>query len=333
MVHTQFDLNIQDTIKKFKGSKIIVVGDVMLDVYLRGSVNRISPEAPVPVVSIEEKDERLGGAANVALNLKSLGAAPLLCSVIGNDTASKSVRQILKKNGMAGAGILSSAKRITSVKTRVLSRNHQMLRYDAEITADLNSIDEQWLIKKITEIITVEKPAALIFEDYNKGVLTEKLISTIITLCRKKKVLTAVDPKKKNFFSYKNIDLFKPNLREIREALNKEITEINESELLNVSNELMQQLSNKITLITLSEMGIFFHSKKDSGIFSAHKRHISDVSGAGDTVIALITLCLASGMSLPEAANLANIAGGLVCEHPGVVPISTGMLLSELKNN
>ncbi|MBK9732747.1 MAG: D-glycero-beta-D-manno-heptose-7-phosphate kinase [Chitinophagaceae bacterium] len=333
MPHTKFDLDIQNIIKKFIGSKIIVVGDVMLDVYLRGSVNRISPEAPVPVVSIEEKDERLGGAANVALNLKSLGATPLLCSVIGNDVASKSVRRILKKNGMAGAGLLSSSKRITSVKTRVLSRNHQMLRYDAEDTTDLNTIDEQWLIKKISEMIMVEKPAALIFEDYNKGVLTEKLISNIIALCRKKKVFTAVDPKKKNFFTYKNIDLFKPNLREIRDAFNKEITEINSASLLNVSDELMQRLGNKITLITLSEMGIFFHSKKDAGIFSAHKRHISDVSGAGDTVIALITLCLVSGLSLPEAATLANMAGGLVCEHPGVVPISTDMLLSELKNN
>lgn len=304
----------------------------MLDVYLRGSVNRISPEAPVPVVTIEEKDERLGGAANVALNLKSLGATPILCSVTGNDDAATSLRRILKKNKISDSGILSSKNRITSVKTRVLSRNHQMLRYDAEITSDLPAGDEQWLIKKIAEVITIEKPAALIFEDYNKGVLTEKLIAAVITACRKNKIMTAVDPKKKNFFAYKNIDLFKPNLREIREALNTEINEINQSSLVGVSNELMNRLRNKITLLTLSEFGIFFHTKKESGMLSAHKRDISDVSGAGDTVIAMITLCLASGMPLSEAANLANIAGGLVCEHPGVIPITVEMLQKELKN-
>ncbi|MEO6166599.1 MAG: bifunctional ADP-heptose synthase [Chitinophagales bacterium] len=326
-------MEIKEIIKKFKGLKIIVVGDVMLDVYIRGSVNRISPEAPVPVVTVEERDERLGGAANVALNLKSLGAVPLLCSVTGNDEAAKSIHRILKKNKISDTGILSSKNRITSVKTRVLSRNHQMLRYDAEITSDLISNDEKWLIKKIADVITIEKPAALIFEDYNKGVLTEKLIAAVISNCLKHKLLTAVDPKKKNFFAYKNMDLFKPNLREIREALNAEINEINESSLVNVSNKLMDRLSNKITLLTLSEYGIFFHSKKESGILSAHKRDISDVSGAGDTVIAMITLCLASGMPLSEAANLANIAGGLVCEHPGVIPISIDMLQSELKSN
>lgn len=301
----------------------------MLDVYLRGSVNRISPEAPVPVVTVEERDVRLGGAANVALNLKSLGATPILCSVIGNDDAGKSIKQILNKNKISGVGILTSSSRITSVKTRVLSRNHQMLRYDSEITSDLSIHDELLLIKKINELIASEKPAALIFEDYNKGVLTEKLISTVIAVCKKKKILTAVDPKKRNFFSYKNIDLFKPNLREIREALNQDIHEVNKPTLVSISNDLMKRLSNQITLITLSEHGIFYHSKKESGILSAHKRDISDVSGAGDTVIAMVTLCLASGMSLPEAASLANIAGGLVCEHPGVVPVTIDMLQKE----
>lgn len=317
-------------IQKFKGLKIIVAGDIMLDVYLRGSVNRISPEAPVPVVSVEEKEERLGGAANVALNLRSLGAVPILCSVTGHDDAARSIRRILKANKIDSAGILQTPNRITTVKTRVLSRSHQMLRYDSELTTGLNNEEEAWLLKKIIAVINEEKPAALIFEDYNKGVLSAKLINSVIAVCRKNNVFTAVDPKRKNFFSYKRVDLFKPNLREIREALNKEIPDISLAALTESSGELMQRLSNKITLITLSEQGIFYHSKKEKGILAAHKRDISDVSGAGDTVIAVITLCLATGMPLADAAKLANISGGLVCEHPGVVPITIAMLQKAL---
>ncbi|MBX7107830.1 MAG: carbohydrate kinase [Chitinophagales bacterium] len=322
-------MNLEKVIAQFKGCRIVVVGDVMLDVYLRGSVQRISPEAPVPVVTVEEKEERPGGAANVALNLRSLGAVPLLCAVTGNDDAAQSIRRILKNNGMATEGLLASPTRVTSVKTRVLSRNQQMLRYDTEITDELNADLEKKLIAKVSEIINRHKPAALIFEDYNKGVLTEKVITQIIKLCRAKKIITAVDPKKKNFFAYKDIDLFKPNLREIREAFNADISKINKATLTAVSDKLRKKLSNRITLITLSEMGIFFHSDREAGIFPAHQRNIADVSGAGDTVIAVMTLCLAAGISLPHAASLANIAGGLVCEYPGVVPVTAGMLLNE----
>lgn len=319
-------MNITETIKQFKGLKIMVVGDVMLDVYLRGSVHRISPEAPVPILSVEEKDERLGGAANVALNLKSLGAKPLLFSVIGKDDAGVSIKKILRQHGIATAGLQAVAHRMTSVKTRMLSRNHQMLRYDVEVTTDLQADDEHWMIDKITNAIITEQPAALIFEDYNKGILTEQIIRSIISVCRKHHIFTAVDPKRKNFFAYKKTDLFKPNLREIREAFNIELQNVNRASLLSASKKLMQQLSNKITLITLSEMGIFFHANNEAVIYEAHKRDISDVSGAGDTVIAVITLCIAAGMSLPEATQLANIAGGLVCEYPGVVPVTINML-------
>lgn len=298
----------------------------MLDVYLRGTVNRISPEAPVPVVNVEEKDERLGGAANVALNLKSLGAIPILCSVTGHDESASTIRKLLKVNKLPGHALLSSPGRVTSVKTRVLSRNHQMLRYDRETTADINREEEKRLLSHIKKIIISEKPAALIFEDYNKGVLTPSLISATIALCRKHKVLTAVDPKKKNFFAYQHIDLFKPNLREIREALNMDISHLSPASLKEAALLLMKHLAHKVTLITLSESGIYYHSKSQSGIIPAHKRDISDVSGAGDTVISMITLCLATGIPLAEAAGLANMAGGLVCEYPGVVPITFEML-------
>ncbi|MCY7410899.1 MAG: PfkB family carbohydrate kinase [Chitinophagales bacterium] len=324
-------MDINHILQKFRAQKILVAGDVMVDVYLLGKADRISPEAPVPIVTIEKKEDRPGGAANVALNIKELGAIPILCSVIGNDLAGKNLIRILKKNKIDTSGILSSPKRITTEKTRVLSKNHQLIRYDSEITNDLNEADERNLISKITSLISKEKPVAVIFEDYNKGVLTEKVIHETITLCNSKNIFTAVDPKKKNFFAYKNVSLFKPNLREVREALKDDIEDLSRSNLVSISKSLQKKLLQQITLITLSEHGIFFSTKKGNQIIPAHKRNIADVSGAGDTVIAVATLCLACGIDILESVELANIAGGLVCQHAGVIPITKGMLLAELK--
>jgi rfaE bifunctional protein kinase chain/domain len=320
-------VSISSTLAKFKNKKILVVGDVMLDSYLWGSVDRISPEAPVPVVAIEKKEERLGGAANVAMNLKELDATPILCSVIGKDEAGKSLMNVLKKNNLSSAGIVSSSARTTTVKTRVLSKNHQLIRYDSEITTDLKKEDEKKLLSAIELLIEKKKPEALIFEDYNKGVLTATLIESVISISSKKKIFTAVDPKKKNFLAYKNVTLFKPNLREIREALHHDVTPVSLPILRSVHHELHSALKNQITLITLSEQGIYYSDGKDSGVIAAHKRDIADVSGAGDTVIAVATLALISGMNLKAASDLANLAGGLVCEYAGVVPITKEMLL------
>lgn len=320
-------VSLSATLDKFKGKKILVVGDVMLDAYLWGSVDRISPEAPVPIVAIEKKEERLGGAANVALNLKELGAVPLLCSVIGTDDAAKMFTGVLKRNQITDAGIILSAKRITTVKTRVLSKSHQLIRYDSETTTDLNADEEKKLVSAIAKLMDREKPAAVIFEDYNKGVLTGRVIDEVIRMADERKIFTAVDPKKKNFFAYKNVSLFKPNLREIREALHMEPVELNLATLKNVHHELHQRLKNHITLITLSEHGIYYSDGKNSGIIAAHKRDIADVSGAGDTVIAVATLAIISGLSLKAAADIANLAGGLVCEYAGVVPVTRQMLL------
>jgi rfaE bifunctional protein kinase chain/domain len=326
-------VELKELFRKFNTVKVIVAGDVMVDAYLRGTVNRISPEAPVPVVSIDEREERPGGAANVALNIRELGATPLLCTFIGKDDAAKSLLKILQKQKISTKNILFSAGRNTSVKTRVLSRNHQMLRYDMESTADLTAEEENLMVKNIAALITAEKPQALIFEDYNKGVLTASLITKVIRICHEHEVIVAVDPKKKNFFAYKNADLFKPNLREINEALNHDFTDTGLPAMNMVAKALKKKLPHFNTIITLSEQGVFYHSKKESAIIPAHKRDISDVSGAGDTVIAMATLCLAAGLPLAEAAALANIAGGLVCEQPGVVPVTKKMLLQEFKES
>lgn len=319
-------MNLTSILKKFSKLKIIVVGDVMLDVYLWGKVERISPEAPVPVVAVENTEERPGGAANVALNVKELGAIPILCSVIGKDESGKSLLKLLRKSNMRSDGIVISSKRITSVKTRVLSKSHQLIRYDSEIISDLNEEDEKKLLSNIKSTITKEKPDALIFEDYNKGVITASAIQKIIALCHEKGVLTAVDPKKKNFFAYKNADVYKPNLREVREALNEEIRSPNEEGLNRIHEELKKNLHHKITMITLSEKGIYFNDSKTSGIVPAHEHDVSDVSGAGDTVIATAVLALSAGMPLRDAVSLANVAGGLVCGHVGVVPVTKEML-------
>ncbi len=326
-------MNIERILQEFSNRKILIVGDVMVDTYLYGDVNRISPEAPVPVVTIDHKEERPGGAANVAFNIKKLGAIPLLCSVIGRDEAGKSLTKLLKKQKISTSGLISSDERITTVKTRVISRNHQMIRYDSESAFDLNNESEQQLLKVVNATIIKEKPQALIFEDYNKGVLTSNLIFRIIDICRRKKIFTAADPKYINFFSYKNVTLFKPNLRELRKGLNIGIKGISETALNEMAVSLKKRLPHSQTLVTLSEEGIFYHGKKKSGIIPAHKHDVSDVSGAGDTVIAVATLCLLSGLSLEQSAVLSNLAGGLVCEYAGVVPVTKEMLSTEVINN
>lgn len=312
--------------EKWENLNILVIGDVMMDVYLSGNVERISPEAPVPVVTIEKEEQRLGGAANVALNISSLEANASICSVIGDDANGKILLQQLQHAGISTEGIVHSGNRKTTVKTRVMSKNNQMIRFDREQTNELNEDDENLLTGRIRKIISDKKIDAVIFEDYNKGVLTERVIREVIGLCREKNILTCVDPKKKNFFLYKDVTLFKPNLRELREALNHDVKTFVE-DLEKASDELRNRLNHQITFITLSEKGAFYDDGKKKEIIPAHPRNISDVSGAGDTVIAVAALCLASKLSMEETAHWANIAGGLVCEYAGVVPLTKEMLL------
>jgi rfaE bifunctional protein kinase chain/domain len=326
-------VKLSEALAAFSKLKVIVAGDAMVDSYLWGAVDRISPEAPVPVVAISKKEDRLGGAANVALNLKELGAVPLLCSVIGKDHSGKLLLQALKKNKIRTDGILLSTNRITTVKTRVLSKSHQLIRYDSETDEDLNHEDERNLIHAIKSLITKEKPHAIIFEDYNKGVLTPTVISEAIKFCREKKMLVAVDPKKKNFFAYKSADIFKPNLREIRESFGRDLQPLTQQTLDELHTDLRKKLHHSTSIITLSENGIYFSNGRQSGIIPAQKKEVSDVSGAGDTVIATVVLALAAGLPLHQAVNLANIAGGLVCQFAGVVPITLEMLQDEIMNN
>ncbi len=313
----------------FSKLKVGVIGDFMLDTYMWGKVDRISPEAPVPVVSLHHKEYRIGGAGNVALNCRSLGTSVTVLGVTGDDEESVLLNKLLKEKSIDTSNLLKSKDRITTSKTRIISRNQQMMRLDAEITTDLNKSDEEALLKKVKTFITSKKPDIIIFEDYNKGVLTENVIKEVIALCCAAGVITAVDPKRKNFFSYKKADIFKPNLKEVKEGLNMITDEIKPALLKKIHAELAVILGHKISFITLSEKGVFYQQDNKASLIPSHLRNIADVSGAGDTVIAVASLVYAATKNIHLMAEIANIAGGLVCEEVGTVAIDKNKLLHE----
>lgn len=322
-------MTFRNLFQEFNNIKIAVIGDVMLDTYWWGNVNRISPEAPVPIVALQKSELRLGGAANVALNLVSLQAQTTIISVIGKDDEGKKLQQLLQNEGINTKYIVQSSSRITTNKTRILSRNQQMMRLDAEITTDLDADTEQDLLKNIENYIVTERPKVIIFEDYNKGVLTQNIISKTIELCKQHNVITTVDPKRKNFFNYVGVDIFKPNLSEVKDGLNVLLEDVNISSLSNIHEQLKNKLQHKISFITLSEKGVFYNSDNEQKLIPTHIRTIADVSGAGDTVISVASLVYAATKNILLAAEMANIAGGLVCEEVGTAAINKEKLLSE----
>lgn len=324
-------MNFDQLFLDFSNLKVIVLGDVMLDSYWWGHVERISPEAPVPVVALEKKELRIGGAGNVALNTVALGAQTSIVSVIGNDEDGVALTHLFRQNGIDTSLLMVSDERITTNKTRIISRNQQMMRLDAEITSDIHTTLEVKLLERLKDEFIHNKPHVLIFEDYNKGVLTERLIQQVVALCKEYQVITTVDPKKKNFFSFKGVDIFKPNLKEVKEGLNLLIEEVNLHTLQSIHQQLQSLLAHHISLITLSEKGVFYQSPSISNIIPTHIRNIADVSGAGDTVIAVASLVYAATQNIELAAEMANIAGGLVCEEVGTAAINKQKLLDECK--
>jgi D-glycero-beta-D-manno-heptose-7-phosphate kinase len=319
----------EELFNDFKSLKVGVIGDVMLDTYIWGKVDRISPEAPVPIVSLHHKEQRIGGAGNVAINCSSLGARVFILGVTGHDEEADELELLLKQSMIDTTGLVKSAKRMTTNKTRVISRNQQMMRLDAEITDDIDPDDEKVLLDRLAEFIAHEDPNILIFEDYNKGVLTEKTIEEAIALCRASGVITAVDPKRKNFFKYKGVDIFKPNMKEVQEGLNLIFETSDIYQLRNIHEQLHKHLEHKVSLITLTEKGIFYQQLQNAAIIPSHLRNVADVSGAGDTVIAVAALVYAVTKNAHVMAEIANIAGGLVCEQVGTVAVDREKLLRE----
>lgn len=313
----------------FSNFKTAVIGDIMLDTYWWGKVDRISPEAPVPVVALEKKEQRIGGAGNVALNTVSLGASVTLFSVTGCDADAEILLHLLQNEGIDTNGIIKSKERITTNKIRIMGRNQQMMRLDSEITRYISAEDEKLLLDNFISFAKDFQPGLVIFEDYNKGVLSATLIESIIGFCKENNIVMTADPKRKNFFSYKGIDIFKPNLNEVKEGLNIAFDEVDEKALRKIHEQLYAKLQNQISLITLSEHGIFFQEAGHAKTIPSHIRNIADVSGAGDTVIAVASLVYAATKDIQLAAEIANVAGGLVCEEAGTVAINKKMLLKE----
>jgi rfaE bifunctional protein kinase chain/domain len=322
-------MQLQALFDAFNGKRVLVVGDVMTDAYYHGEVHRMSPEAPVPVVDLQTQEQRIGGAGNVALNLIALGAKAILASVIGQDPAGQELLQMLQNAGIHTAALVVSTERKTTIKTRVLSNGKQMLRIDSEDQHDLSANETSALQQHILELLD-QGIDGILLEDYNKGVLTTDLIHWLIAEANARQIPVVVDPKKKNFLAYKGCTLFKPNLKELKEGLQITFDYQKDPNALNAAMENLQdQLASRYTFVTLSEHGVQLYDGEAHHHHPAHLRNIADVSGAGDTVIATTCLCLICGATPSTIAAVANLAGGLVCEQPGVVSINKQKLLEE----
>jgi D-glycero-beta-D-manno-heptose-7-phosphate kinase len=325
-------LSLGEIFDSFNNLKVLIIGDVMIDSYIYGKTERISPEAPVPIVHAHKKEKRLGGAANVALNIQALGATPILCSVIGNDAEGHIFCNLLNNENITSEGIIRSEIRITTVKERILSGAQQMLRVDSEMDTPLYEDEEILLVEKIRKLMP--ECDVVIFEDYDKGTINQNLITQTTSLANTLGIPTVVDPKKRNFLAYHNTTLFKPNLKELKEGLKIDFQNNDKEAIVNAAQQLKQLMNIPNILITLSEKGVFISNHTEHQFIPAHVRQISDVSGAGDTVISIIALCIALKLPSLLTASLSNLGGGLVCEHVGVVPVNKEALFNEaIKHN
>ncbi|MBS1505869.1 MAG: D-glycero-beta-D-manno-heptose-7-phosphate kinase [Bacteroidetes bacterium] len=320
-------MDIQKTIDSFAGLRVLIVGDVMLDSYIWGAVERISPEAPVPIINVKKKDFRLGGAANVALNILSLGASPVLCALIGNDDDGKKLTQRLSENNITSEGIVISNDRPTTVKTRVIASHQHVVRVDEESDQNATEAEQKELLSRIEKLLPTCQ--VVIFEDYDKGCLNASIIENAVALAQKNNIPTVVDPKKRNFLAYQGVTLFKPNLKELREGLKIEVSASNQSQVEQAARALKEKLNAKGVMVTLSEFGVYIDFENAKVKLPAHPREIADVSGAGDTVVSVAALCTALRLEPKIIAALSNLAGGLVCQHVGVVPIDKNELTRE----
>jgi rfaE bifunctional protein kinase chain/domain len=324
-------MSLDELFDQFDKLRVLIIGDVMLDSYVWGRVERISPEAPVPVVIVDRRELRLGGAGNVLLNVQALGAEAIICSVIGTDNPGDQLEQQLCDRGLNCDGLIRSETRKTTIKERIIAGSQQVVRVDTETDKYITIEEREQLITKAKDLIPTCH--VVIFEDYDKGVLSKEAIAEITDFANEHNIPTVVDPKKRNFLSYQNTTLFKPNLKELREGLKLEFDVDNTAEFQSAVEELKTQLNLKGALITLSERGVYIDFNGEKQNLPAHIRTIADVSGAGDTVISIAACCVALRQSPAIIAGLSNLGGGLVCESVGVVPIDKVQLKEEAKAN
>ena len=323
--------SIEDVFEAFKDKTVLVVGDVVVDNYIRGKASKISKEAPVPVLTLEKKESRLGGAANVAMNLRALGATPILCSVVGDDPDGEAFEQLLNYENMPNKGIIRSQNRVTTTKLRITSGLQHLIRIDHEDVHPLIDLDQKSLLHHIRNLL--DEWDLVIFEDYDKGTINPEVIEQTIKLAKNKNIPIAVDPKRRNFTKYQGVTLFKVNVADLQDGLEIEFDAQDEAQLAHAAKQLKESVDAENYFITLSKNGIFYDSGRESGKLGSHPRKIVEVLGAGDTVISIAGLCLTLGLPLEFIAEMANIGGGMVCEMPGVVPIDKEKLFQEAKEN
>ena len=323
-------MQIEQILQQFSQIKALVIGDAMIDRYWWGKVNRISPEAPVPVLHLQQQQDALGGAANVATNLQALGATPFLCTIIGIDEGGQRLKQMMLEKGLSTDGLVEIKSRQTTIKGRMMAANQQLLRVDQEDTHDLEEEEIALLKGRIERLLEREAIQLIIFQDYNKGVLVPTLIEWVMAEAKRRGIVTAVDPKRKHFFAYKGATLFKPNLREVQEALQQKVV-VEKKGLEGAAAELRERLGQQFTLITLSDKGVYLERVGEDCLASTQPRQIADVCGAGDSVLSIAALAIVSKLSIKITAHLSNLAGGQVCERVGVVPIAQHQLIQDFK--
>jgi D-glycero-beta-D-manno-heptose-7-phosphate kinase len=315
--------SIETLLSSFGTKKIAIVGDIMLDKYIFGHVSRISPEYPVPVVDVNREDYRLGGAANVALNTLSLGASTVLIGVTGEDSNRELLLDLFRTRGLAIEGIISDPTRPTTCKTRILSQNHHIVRVDFEKRHEINAETEEAVFGSLRE--QLPSLNAVVLEDYNKGLLSGELIRRIIAEARKYSVPVLVDPKHRNFFAYSGCSVFKPNLSEMAASLGLSISN-NDSDVEQACLMLHEKIQSEAIVVTRSEKGMTVFDGSFTHI-DATSLDVSDVSGAGDTVIGMLALGAAAGMDIVTNASIANLAAATVCQEVGAVPVKSENLL------
>jgi D-beta-D-heptose 7-phosphate kinase/D-beta-D-heptose 1-phosphate adenosyltransferase len=320
---------LEKIFSRFSKCQILVVGDLMLDRYLIGNVSRISPEAPVPVVDINKEEHLLGGAANVAKNIAALSGNAKLVGVIGNDSFGKILKKLLKSHGFSDDSIFIDSNRPTTVKTRIIAHNQQIVRADREKSAPIPDSLNRKLLDNINKLLP--KTAGVIISDYGKGVINYSLLSTLIQSCNERKIFVSVDPKETHFFNYRKVGTITPNHHEAGFVAGQKITD--DKSLLSVGWRLLEQLQARSILITLGEKGMALFendSRAPEGKvltrIPAMARKVFDVTGAGDTVIATMTLAVAAGANLKEAAFIANVAAGEVVGEIGTAQVSKNRL-------
>ena len=323
-------MNIDQILDDFARLNVLVIGDLMIDQYQIGSVSRVSPEAPVPVLEWEGEENRLGGAANVASNIAAMGAAVILCGVLGKDKESQTFFDLMESNDLDSSLILQLDKRPTTIKSRIIADDQHLLRVDKEVRSDISDQEAQLLIDRVSNYLRTHQVDIMVFQDYNKGVLTNKVIKQLIRLGKKQRIPIAVDPKFNNFWEYQDVQLFKPNLKEIRDVL--PVGLVNEPEgLSDAAIYICQKLNCDLLMITLSDKGLLMHDSNSTDVYPTDIRQVADVCGAGDAVIAISALSFTVGLNKNEIAMLANLAGGQIVEKVGVVTIDRHQLANEIK--